>query len=289
MAVAMSCTSCIREDLDQCPPLNVNIEVKDKNYANVEQVDIEEKVDENQPFGYFVPTLYYRLSRLNADGTKQLVTEKGMFAVEGDETTYPVSFDPDLPFGKYIFTVWGGIPDMNEFNADRTELSFHPDHAQGSDVYLANDTLNYDVDHHDFTSQLRRTKGKLIIYAEDLPSRIKYTGKTVDGLYKKVDANFIYDEETSVKTHQERRGIGNIITETYLTPSVAHGETTVDTQFYDDGDLTHPDNSPDDVDITMRRNELTILKYVYDAGKDKFYIYIRVNNNWEAVHTMDLE
>lgn len=58
MAVAMSCTSCIREDLDQCPPLSVDIEVKDKNYANVEQVDIEEEEDENQPFSYFVPTLY---------------------------------------------------------------------------------------------------------------------------------------------------------------------------------------------------------------------------------------
>ena len=289
MAVAMSCTSCIREDLDQCPPLSVNIEVKDKNYDNVEQVDIEEKVDENQPFGFFVPTLYYRLSRLNDDGTLQMVTEKGLFAVDGEEKTYPVSFDPDLPFGKYVFTVWGGMSSLDEFNADRTEVSFHPEHAQGDDVYLASDTLNYDATHYDFTSQLRRTKGKLIIIAEDLPSRVKYSGKTVDGLYKTVDTHFDYEGETSVKTHQERRGIGDIITETFLTPTVHGEESEVDANFYDDDDFTHPDNSPKNVDILMRRNEITMLKYVYDAGNDKYYIYIRVNNNWEAIHDMDLE
>lgn len=37
MALAMSFTSCVRENLDQCPPLRINIEVKDKNYFNVDQ------------------------------------------------------------------------------------------------------------------------------------------------------------------------------------------------------------------------------------------------------------
>lgn len=31
MALAISFTSCVRENLDQCPPLSINIEVKDKN------------------------------------------------------------------------------------------------------------------------------------------------------------------------------------------------------------------------------------------------------------------
>lgn len=289
MAVAMSCTSCIREDLDQCPPLSVDIEVKDKNYANVEQVDIEEEEDENQPFSYFVPTLYYRLSRLNADGTKQMVTEKGVFTVEGKGLTYPVSFAPDLPFGKYIFTVWGGMSTLDEFNADRTEVSFHPDHAQGDDVYLASDTLDYEVDHHDFTSQLRRTKGKLIIYAEDLPRRINYSGKTVTELFGTVDTKFIYDDETMVKTHNTRRAGGNILTETFLTPSISEKSSVLDANFYDDDNFDHPDISPADVKITMHRNELTVMKYVYDAQDNVFRIYTKVNNNWEAVHDMILE
>ena len=47
MALAMSFTSCVRENLDQCPPLRINIEVKDKNYFNVDQTVPDEKRDEN--------------------------------------------------------------------------------------------------------------------------------------------------------------------------------------------------------------------------------------------------
>ena len=96
MALAMSFSSCVREDLDQCPPLRINIEVKDKNYFNVDQTAPEEKRDENQPFRSFVPSLFYRLSRLNDDGTQQVIVEEKSFGVEGDGFTYPVSFDPDI-------------------------------------------------------------------------------------------------------------------------------------------------------------------------------------------------
>ena len=96
MALAMSFTSCVREDLDQCPPLRINIEVKDKNYFNVDQTVPDEKRDENQSFRSFVPSLSYRLSRLNDDGTQQVIVEEKGFGVEGDGLTYPVSFDPDM-------------------------------------------------------------------------------------------------------------------------------------------------------------------------------------------------
>lgn len=43
--------SCIKDEhLKPCPPLKVNIEVKDKNYFNVLYVESEAKVDENLPF-----------------------------------------------------------------------------------------------------------------------------------------------------------------------------------------------------------------------------------------------
>lgn len=84
MALAMSFTSCVREDLDQCPPLRINIEVKDKNYVNVDQTAPDEKRDEKQPLRSFIPSLSYRLSRLNDDGTQQVIVEEKGFEVEGD-------------------------------------------------------------------------------------------------------------------------------------------------------------------------------------------------------------
>ncbi len=41
----------------------------------------------------------------------------------------------------------------------------------------------------------------------------------------------------------------------------------------------------------MGRNEITILRYVYqesDNGAD-FDIYIRVNGNWELLHEMEID
>lgn len=294
-SMAMVLTSCIRDDLQPCPPLTLNIGVLDKNYSNAadivfdDGVDIDERVSEDEPFAYYVPTLYYRLSRLNGDGSLTMVSERGVFNVDGNEKTVGVDFGNELPFGKYVFTVWGGIPDLSEFNADRTELSFHPDNAQGYDVYMTSDTISYDATHSSFESMLKRTKGKLIIYAEDIPRRIQFSGKDVNGLYSTVDTRFTYNGHTNVTTHQERHGVGGILTQTYLTPSIKEDGSEVDVNFYDDDNLNHPDLSPDDVNTTMRRNELTVMKYVYNEADNVFHIYILINDNWEKVHDMDVE
>lgn len=289
LLASLTLSSCIRDELQPCPPLQINLAVKDKNYSNVDQVDFEERLSEDMPFKEYVPTLYYRLSRLNDDGSKTLIEEKGVFYVEGDEKEYPITFDEDLPFGKYIITAWGGIPNKDEFNEDCTILSFHPNHTQGYDNYLVSDTLTYDVSHHDFTEEMRRTKGKLIIFADDLPRAVRFSGKTVNGLYGYVKSSFDYFDKTSVTTHSTRRGFDNIITETFLTPSTQEDGSILDTNFFDDDNFNHPDISPADVRITMRRNELTVLKYVYNTEDRNFDIYILINNNWERIHDMILE
>ena len=292
---ALALGSCIRDDMDQCPPLRVSIGVEDKNYSNVDQMHldkdlgIDERVDENQPFAYYVPTLYWRLSRIDGNGTSHMVKEHGVEAVEGDAKTVDVDFGNSLDFGRYVFTVWGGMAGLDEFNADRTEVQFHPQNAQGYDVYLASDTIDYDATHASFESMLRRTKGKLIIYAEDLPRRIEYSGKTVDGLFGRVDTRFVYSDNTSVTTSQNRRGADGILTETFLTPSTADYSSLLDIGFYDDNRLDHPDIVPPGIHITMSRNELTVLKYVFNQKDNVFRIYQRVNDTWEEVHSMVVE
>ena len=42
--------SCIRDELDDCPPLRVEIAVKDKNYFNVDKVDMEERRSDDLAF-----------------------------------------------------------------------------------------------------------------------------------------------------------------------------------------------------------------------------------------------
>lgn len=289
MALAMSFTSCVRENLDQCPPLRINIEVKDKNYFNVDQTAPEEKRDENQAFRLFVPSLSYRLSRLNDDGTQQVIVEEKSFGVEGDGLTYPVSFDPDMPFGKYVFTVWGGMKKRGELNLDKNELLLDSEHSQGDDVYQVCDTLVYDEKHYCYTSEMERTKGKLVIWTENLPAGYHLMNTEVSDLYRIVNPSFQYSEETSVFHESEIKAGAK--TSIFLAPSFQKEESVVDVNFYKNSGEGGNSSvlSPDDVEVSMERNKITVLRYVYDSNRNRFTIYMKVNDNWEEIHGMILD
>ena len=293
MAMAMSFTSCVRENLDQCPPLSINIEVKDKNYFNVDQTVPDEKRDENQLFRSFVPSLSYRLSRLNDDGTQQVIVEEKGFGVEGDGFTYPVSFDPDMPFGKYVFTVWGGMKKRGELNLDKNELLLHPEHSQGDDVYQVCDTLVYDENHYCYSSEMERTKGKLVIWTENLPAGYHLMDTEVSQLYGIVNPSFQYSEETSVFHKSEIEAGSKTKTSIFLAPSFLKDESVVDVNFYkNSGEGAGSSTSvlsPDDVKVSIERNKITLLRYVYDSDRNRFTIYMKVNDNWEEIHGMILD
>ena len=54
-------SSCVRDEIEPCPPLQVNITVKDKNYFNVDKVELEERLPEDLAFREYIPTLHYTL------------------------------------------------------------------------------------------------------------------------------------------------------------------------------------------------------------------------------------
>ena len=265
--------------------------MKDKNYFNVDQTAPEEKRDENQPFRSFVPSLSYRLSRLNDDGTQQVIVEEKSFGVEGDGLTYPVSFDPDMPFGKYVFTVWGGMKTRGELNLDKNELLLHPEHSQGDDVYQVCDTLVYDENHYCYTSEMERTKGKLVIWTENLPAGYNVMDTEVSDLYGIVNPSFQYSEETSVFQESEIKAGAKTKTSIFLAPSFQKEESVVDVNFYKNSGEGGNSSvlSPDDVKVSMERNKITVLRYVYDSKRNRFTIYMKVNDNWEEIHGMILD
>lgn len=278
-------SSCIRDEIPPCPALSVQIVVKDKNYFNVRKVEQETALGEDLAFREYVPTLYYRLCPL---GSNEPVAEQELLEVTGDEREYAVRFSDDLPHGTYVLTVWGGMKDMSPLDADRTVLNLHPEGTEGDDVYMTNDTLVYDAWNYGYTVEMERTKGKLIVLAANLPADIRWSGQTDDGLYCTVDRSFGYSGTTSVSTVGEWSSADEVImTKTLLSPSLHADGTVQKMQLYDAPDRTVPAAVPDDVQITMRRNELTVLKYVYEDGR--FSIYVLVDDNWEKVHGMVID
>ena len=278
-------TSCIRDEIEDCPPLHVNIAVKDKNYFNVDKVDMEERRAEDLAFREYVPTLFYMLRDAK---TGEVVEEQGVFEVKGDEPMVPLTFCECLPHGKYILTVWGGTDDLTTLNEDRTSLTLHPENVEGNDVYLVNDTLVYDAYNYDYTMEMERTKGKLVVLAEGLPEGFGKMDFSVDNIFGKVNSNFIYSDRSSVGIKQDFSLAPLVKASACLAPTRTAKGSVLDVNFFKTNDDTaHRTLSPDDVNISMERNMITMLKYVFE--EDKITIYIKVNDGWEEVHGMILD
>ena len=84
-----------------------------------------------------------------------------------------------------------------------------------------------------------------------------------------------------------------------MCPSPSYEGTTLGVSFIDRSAVepqadsravaTRPVLRPEDVHITMGRNEITILKYVYDSTEDDFDIFVRVNDEWEEILPMIID
>lgn len=283
-------SSCVRDDIEACPPLQINVTVKDKNYLNVDKAtlnmaNLNEKLPDDLAFRAYVPTLCYVLRDA---ATGKVMHEQAVFAVEGDAQQVPLTFPESLPHGKYVLTVWGGLDNADQLSADRLSLNLHAEQAPGADVFVTNDTLVYDAWNHLYSVDMERTKGKLVIQATKLPKGITASRKSVDGLFGKVNSSFGYADTVSVSTSNIWDSPAEILTKTILAPSVKKDTSLLSLNFDAHKDGKDIMLTPKEVSITMRRNELTLLRYAYDDGGD-FTIYMLVNDNWEVVHGLDID
>lgn len=279
--------SCVRDEIPPCPPLQVEITVKDKNYFNVDNVEVEERRNEELAFREYIPSLYYRLQDAV---TGDVVEEQPLLEVTGDEKTYLVTFCDCIPHGTYTLTVWGGLTENSPLSDDGTSISFHPGNREGEDIYMTSHTLNYDARNYVYTVGLERTKGKLVIEVENLPGDVNYSDKTVEGVFGNLNCMFSYADVTRVSTLSEWNATENeIVTTTLLAPSVKENGSRLQANFYDTSDRQTPVLTPAEVNITIRRNELTVLKYVYDDTTGGFDIYVFLNDSWDKIFDMGID
>lgn len=333
--LCLLCGGCVRDDIPPCPPMQVVIEVTDKNYFNIDEVErqgLATRVDENLPFREYVSTLFYAL--YNAE-TGELVEKRSTFQVEGDGKEYSLTFPDALPYGRYALVVWGNLQSDEPLEDDPTTVELEKYNASENDIYVVSDTLDYAYGNESFRVGLERAKGKLIVQAVNLPAFVDFSTKLIDHVYSYVTHDFNYGKETEVHTETFWKQPNDIVTETLLCPSTDLDESKLSVSFYDYSTVESQRSraarllTPEDVQITMGRNELTVVKYIYvregdpddpdepdnpddpdepddpDDGDDdepggdtpggdepddgKFFIYVLVNDNWESQHKMEIE
>lgn len=300
VAVCLLWSSCIRDSIPPCPPLQVTLTVKDKNYFNIDdavKLGLMERKAENLPFRDYVSTLYYIVH----DAEGKVVAEQKNTLVDNDDQTQLITLPESLPYGKYTLTVWGNMKSDEPLGEDATTAEMEAVGAAANDIYLASATFDYRYDNEEHSLAMERTKGNLLIKAEGIPDNIDFSTKDIQDIYNFVDNGFQYSTLTDIHTDLDWQEIrSEIKSETLMCPSPSYEGSTLSVMFIDksaagtQGRATYyPTLEPQDVNITMGRNEITILKYVYvdegGSGEGDFEIYLRVNDNWELLHGMELD
>ena len=300
VAVCLLWSSCIRDSIPPCPPLQVTLTVKDKNYFNIDdavKLGLMERKAENLPFRVYVSTLYYIVH----DAEGKVVAEQKNTLVDNDDQTQLITLPESLPYGKYTLTVWGNMKSDEPLGEDATTAEMEAVGAAANDIYLASATFDYRYGNEEHLLAMERTKGDLLIKAEGIPDNIDFSTKDIQDIYNFVDNGFQYSTLTDIHTELDWQEIrSEIKSETLMCPSPSYEGSTLSVMFIDksaagtQGRATyHPTLEPQDVNITMGRNEITILKYVYvdegGSGEGDFEIYLRVNDNWELLHGMELD
>ena len=300
VAVCLLWSSCIRDSIPPCPPLQVTLTVKDKNYFNIDdavKLGLMERKAENLPFRDYVSTLYYIVH----DAEGKVVAEQKNTLVDNDDQTQLITLPESLPYGKYTLTVWGNMKSDEPLGEDATTAEMEAVGAAANDIYLASATFDYRYGNEKHTLAMERTKGDLLIKAEGIPDNIDFSTKDIQDIYNFVDNGFQYSTLTDIHTELDWQDIrSEIKSETLMCPSPSYEGSTLSVMFIDKsaaGSLGsaayYPTLEPQDINITMGRNEITILKYVYvdegGSGEGDFEIYLRVNDNWELLHDMELD
>ena len=282
-------TGCIREDIEPCPPLSVMIGVKDKNYLNIDEVEentgLDHRIDENQPFRSYIQKLYYSLTNIE---TNEVVFTQHLHDVQGNNPLATAYLPEDLPFGTYTLTVWGNIDNEAPIQDNGRYYTMHTNQVEGYDVYMTNDTLEYDYNHANYTVELERVKGKLIVQGVDLPPEISWSKKEITNLSLYAGRHGLYagsGEVVNVTTWGEEP---EVITNTVLAPSAEGEQSTVHFDLYDNEAMTDPRMSTGNIDIDIDRNRIEVVKVIYDEGSNKLNIYHLVNAKWEQVHELDI-
>ncbi|KKB55848.1 hypothetical protein HMPREF1536_03323 [Parabacteroides gordonii MS-1 = DSM 23371] len=286
----LNLSSCIREELPACPPLQVILDVEDKNYHNINsavRLGFEEWKSEELPFRDYVGTLTYRLH--NAE-TGEEVLVAPVAPVEGDKQMLALPIPENLPFGTYVLTAWGNLAGSTILTEEHKGAKLHPDNLPGEDLYLAHDTLVYDHLTYDYTIGMKRVKGKLIIRVEDMPVQYQASSKAVTGLSGYVDNRFNYDRSLDMRLDTVWPAPREILTKTIMAPSLERDLSVLTLRFFEGNQCNESAYwiSPEAVTMNMQRNELTIMRYVYDKSCCCFKIYILINDHWEVLHSMEI-
>lgn len=294
LCLLLSLNSCIREHLDDCPPLSLVFFVEDKNYVNIDDakdLGLLEPKAENLPFADYVQTLHIVVT----DTEERIVFEQKNAPVSGGEEQLRFVFPVSLPYGKYEVKAWGNLKSEAVLHEGSRGVYLEQGDACDEDIYLAAATVDYQYGQEEHELGMQRTKGNLLVQVENVSEHVNYSTQSLQQVMSAVDWHWNYSEPVTKQAAHDWTQTRKFVTQTLAGPSPQKDGTVLQVRFWAKdaaGQLDPLDREvpvPDAVGITLTRNTLTILKYVYDDTSGDFLIYVYVNDEWQRIHSMEID
>lgn len=266
-------TSCIREDLTDCPPTEyiVKVTVKEKNYLNITQFPILTPKDETQPMNYYLTNLSYSLAEVT---TGNVVRQSSAFTSGLDVSSYSLIFE-NLPEGEYLLTVWGNL------SPDASVGSLHQDGKEQTDLYAGATHLSVSNKNGESTVELTRTKGNVVLFCKNFPANITRVHQNVKGVYQTADAFLNYSGSTSVDKNAPVQAINMF----FVAPTLLGNTSKLKLDFYANN-TSNPILSAPEIDLKVRRNEVSAVTIDYNMQSSEFDILIYIDGKWSLIHRL---
>lgn len=277
--------SCVKEQgRSKCPTeYSVVLGIKDKNYSNIGSIAGLQPKDEQLAFGQYVSNLSYQLID---PGTGKVIQEVGNVDVAGNDLVQKIVF-PGIEAGHYVLNLFGNIGLQPEWRDGQLVYQLHFNNQEGEDIYVLNDNIYFSSALEEKQLFLQRTKGLLFIQLENIPDTVGRVVVEVDHVYREVNQNLAYNDETSISKAFTGNLRPSVDLQTFLAPTVTGKESALRLSFYKQ-DATEPFMYLPDIRMTVNRNEVTAFKINYKP-EGGIEVWVSVDGAWMKQHDMDFE
>lgn len=280
LSIVVICSSCIREDNEECPETRVVVAIKDKNYANISQVVGVEPVDESLPFISYVNNL---TCWEHKEGDQHTEQKNQILNSSSKEILLDLG---NAPKGKYEVMALGNY-DIPEGVAIPIDLihELNSDKNKNSDIYLGMQQITIPSEGNN-TVWLYRTKGMLLIDVSGLPSEIIWADVLVTDIYKHVDGRFNYSDVAELSGSFDLTSRISSTFKLLTAPTVAAKRSSLSIELQNnEAGIIKLSN----ISLDIIRNQITVVKPEYDPDEDEWNISVLVNGEWTRVVNLEIE
>ncbi len=266
------------DDYGDCWPVDQwkhIVSVTDKNYSNGAQFgDPIVVMDETLHFSSYVNSL--TLWRHNAALPDYQIYNA---TLNTTGAVYDLSVE-SWPAGSNRVTAIGNETDFSQtFGQSSSTITLHPEGHEYNDIYIGTADVpmppTADVD-----IKLRRAKGVLVVFLENIPESADNLYVSVNNLYAAVDGAMNYSGVTSVTKEFEVTGTEMTMT-IKLAPTVDAGDSVMNLTLVD---ANGSRDSRDITTVTINRNEVSgIRTRIEPTDNDGSVVYVYVNGEWNRV------